>query len=245
MATDADVRWKQRFANFEKAFDRLGEAVARFRQTTDAAALDVLRESLIQRFEYTHELAWKTCKDYAEFQGNNDIAGSRDATREAFAMRLIADGATWMEMIASRNLTSHTYEEERAADIAEKICDDYYPAFQQFAGKMRELRGMTAYGLPVATLAALKDIFRAQPAIEKVALYGSRAKGSFKPYSDIDLALLGDGISTETVAEIARQIDDLLLPYKVDLTLYAALKSADLRDHIDRVGKEIYRREEK
>ena len=83
----------------------------------ELARINLLKEGLIQRFGYTHELAWNTMKDYARYQGNEEVAGSRDATREAFRLKLIEDGALWMEMIGSRNQTTHTYTEATADEI--------------------------------------------------------------------------------------------------------------------------------
>jgi nucleotidyltransferase substrate binding protein (TIGR01987 family) len=100
----------------------------------------MLREGLIQRFEYTHELAWNVMKDYAVYQGNSSIGGSRDASREAFQLQLIANAHVWMDMISSRNKTSHTYNEDTAEEIFSKILEEYYPAFMAFKNKMEEKR---------------------------------------------------------------------------------------------------------
>ncbi|MGB3618179.1 MAG: nucleotidyltransferase substrate binding protein [Catalinimonas sp.] len=139
-----DARWKQRFGNFEKAFAKLTEAVEWMRANPspagDTVVKEMFREGLIQRFECTHELAWNVMKDYARYQGNPDVGGSRDATREALRIGLIADGHTWMAMIGSRNQTSHTYNEDTAEAIFDRIGDDY-SAFRTFAATMRE-KGM-------------------------------------------------------------------------------------------------------
>jgi nucleotidyltransferase substrate binding protein (TIGR01987 family) len=128
-----ELRWVQRFNNFSKALDRLDEAV----QQNRLEQLSILeREGLVQRFEYTHEFAWKVLKDYLEYQGVTSIVGSRDATRLAFTNGLIDDGEVWMDMIQSRNLTSHTYDEELAEDISEKIIELYHPALLSFKQKM-------------------------------------------------------------------------------------------------------------
>lgn len=131
-----DIRWQQRFQNFLKAFTLLEEAVAlqQHRELTDLE-----EQGLIQRFEFTHELAWNVLKDYFQYQGNTAITGSRDATREAFKMGLIEDGEGWMEMIKSRNLSSHTYNEAVAEDLTEKIVEEYYGLFRTFKNKMQQL----------------------------------------------------------------------------------------------------------
>jgi nucleotidyltransferase substrate binding protein (TIGR01987 family) len=149
---EQDIRWQQRFSNFVKALHKLSQAVEYIKHnftdeesTIDDSDLgyildDIIKEGLIQRFEYTHELAWNVMKDYANYQGNSTIAGNRDATREAFQMQLIADGKVWMDMIGSRNKTSHTYNEETANEIYFKILNDYYPAFLAFQTVMEAKR---------------------------------------------------------------------------------------------------------
>ena len=139
--TDQDIRWQQRFNNYNKALKKLQEAInfiknSAQKNTNDVLA-DLIKQGLIQSFEYTHELAWKVMKDFLNQAGNNEIYGSKDATKEAFAVGLIKDGEVWMEMIKSRNKTSHTYNEETASDIFQKINQDYFPAFIAFQKTMQ------------------------------------------------------------------------------------------------------------
>lgn len=131
-----DVRWRQRLANFRRAFSRLADAVALARQRPLS---DLERQGLIQAFEFTHELAWNLIRDYFRYQGNTGIMGSRDAVREAFAAGLVSDGEGWMDMIASRNRTSHTYNEAVAADIATRIIGKYTPLFELLLTRMNEI----------------------------------------------------------------------------------------------------------
>jgi len=145
-----DIRWEQRFSNFLKAFGKLDEAVTKIKNDygidtagnidEDSFLDDIIKEGLIQRFEYTHELAWNVMKDYAIYQGNTAVSGSRDAIREAFSLGLIQQGKIWMDMIGSRNKTSHTYNEGTADEIFHRIIDDYHVAFKDFKHKMEELR---------------------------------------------------------------------------------------------------------
>jgi nucleotidyltransferase substrate binding protein (TIGR01987 family) len=121
-----DIRWVQRFSNYKKALVQLEAAV---KISIKRQLSDLEKQGMIQEFEYTHELAWNTLKDYLEYQGNNSIKGSRDATREAFKVELISDGEAWMDMIKSRNQSSHTYNEETAHDIVTAIINTYYPLF--------------------------------------------------------------------------------------------------------------------
>lgn len=131
-----DMRWQQRFQNFLKAFVLLESAVRKF---NDEGLSELEEQGLIQRFEFTHELAWNVLKDYFEYQGNTEITGSRDAAREAFNKGLIQDGDGWMEMIKSRNKSSHTYNEETAKELVEQIVQSYYTLFSVFKDKMISL----------------------------------------------------------------------------------------------------------
>ncbi len=123
-----DIRWKQRFANYQKALSELREAI-QISRTRELSKLE--KQGLIQGFEYTHELAWTLMKDYIEYQGPAEVKGSRDATREAFKRGLITDGTQWMDMIRGRNLTSHTYNQSSANQLAQTIIDHFYPLFEE------------------------------------------------------------------------------------------------------------------
>ena len=85
-------------------------------------------------------------------------------------------------------------------------------------------------------------MFARFPAVDKAVLYGSRAMGTYKVGSDIDLALYGDRLTLPQLAAISSELDDLLLPYTIDLSVFAMLNNADLREHIGRVGKVFYER---
>lgn len=143
---DEDIRWQQRFSNFNKAMDKLSMAIEFIEASdevneevdSDSLLSEILREGLIQRFEYTFELAWNVMKDYAIFQGKPDVAGARDAIREALQLGIISNGQMWMEMIGSRNRTSHTYNKETADDIFHKIVQTYHVLFFDFQKKMNE-----------------------------------------------------------------------------------------------------------
>jgi nucleotidyltransferase substrate binding protein (TIGR01987 family) len=124
-----DVRWQQHFHSFQKAFVQLRSAVELKEQR---ALSDLERQGLIQAFEFTHELAWKTLKDFLEARGTINLFGSKDATREAFATGLIANGEAWMAMIQSRNRTTHTYNQQTANEIAEAVANTYFTEFRNF-----------------------------------------------------------------------------------------------------------------
>ena len=96
-------------------------------------------QGLIQSFEYTHELAWNTLKDFLESRGNKEIFGSKDTTRKAFQLNLIANGEDWMDMIQSRNETSHTYNDETSNKIVQAITGRYYQEFIALENKLSGL----------------------------------------------------------------------------------------------------------
>jgi nucleotidyltransferase substrate binding protein (TIGR01987 family) len=132
----ADIRWKQRFNNYSKAFQTLLAAVelSRSRELSDLE-----EQGLIQSFEFTHELAWNVLKDYLEEKGITGLIGSKDATRAAFKNGLIEDGEDWMKMIEDRNKTSHTYDPKVAQAVVENILERFYPAFEKMAKKFTAL----------------------------------------------------------------------------------------------------------
>ncbi|MDO9226319.1 MAG: nucleotidyltransferase substrate binding protein [Pseudomonadota bacterium] len=121
-----DIRWKQRFNNYTKAFNELSDEVA-LRESRKLSRLE--EKGLIQSFEMAHELAWNVLKDYLEEVAGTKLLGSKDTTREAFKRGLIDDGEIWMDMIKSRNLTSHVYDEVIARKIAEEIYGRFHACF--------------------------------------------------------------------------------------------------------------------
>lgn len=129
-----DVRWIQRLQNFSQALAQL----ERFIEKTELNEME--RQGIIQAFEYNYELSWNTLKDYFKYQGESNIHGSRDAIRIAFQRGIIEDGELWMQMLKSRTLTTHTYNESTAKMIEKVIRDSYFNAFQNLQQKLKELQ---------------------------------------------------------------------------------------------------------
>ena len=126
-----DVRWKQRFQNYNKALAQLQKFI-------DHGELNELEEQgLIKAFEYTYELAWNTIKDFYIDQGVTDIQGSRDAFKLAANRDLIKNVEKWMDMVNSRIKTVHTYDEEVADEIANDIVEFYHPMFIQLQTRLQ------------------------------------------------------------------------------------------------------------
>lgn len=96
-------------------------------------------------------------------------------------------------------------------------------------------------GLSQSDVQSIQEALRRFPKVSEAILYGSRAKGTYRPGSDIDLTLKGDGLSHQDLLDIELAIDDLLLPYKVDLSLHCQIDNSRLIDHITRVGKQFYK----
>lgn len=128
----ADVRWKQRFSNFLKATRQLTE----FIEKEELNKLEV--QGLIQCFEYTFELGWKTMKDYLEQEGLG-VKTPRDTIQTAFQIRLITDGHGWIDALEKRNLLAHTYDEERAMEAEKLIRTKYYQMIKELCEKLGEL----------------------------------------------------------------------------------------------------------
>lgn len=128
-----DIRWKQRFYNYQKALVQL----TKFIEKGELSELE--EQGIIKAFEYTYELAWNVIKDYYEEQGEVSIQGSRDALRLAFQRGLITDGDNWMKMIKSRIASVHTYNLEVAQQINQDIHDIYFQLFIELKEKMETL----------------------------------------------------------------------------------------------------------
>ncbi|MBI9034238.1 MAG: nucleotidyltransferase substrate binding protein [Bacteroidales bacterium] len=135
--TNADIRWVQRFDNYQKALNQLKKAVE---ISSQRDLNDLEQQGVVQAFEYTHELAWKTLKDFLEYKGNEGIYGSRDATRVSFKLGIVENGEVWMDMIKSRNQSSHTYNEETATKVVNDILKSYYKEFIALEEKLKTLK---------------------------------------------------------------------------------------------------------
>lgn len=119
-------RLMEEYFEYKKAVNWLGEALQ------EDVSNPLLYDGVIQRFEFAYELAWKLIRRYLELEGLTEVNSPRAAFREAFAMGIIGDGHTWIDMLNARNLTVHTYNELLAKDIYTRIRDKYYPLLVDF-----------------------------------------------------------------------------------------------------------------
>ncbi|SFB83852.1 nucleotidyltransferase substrate binding protein, HI0074 family [Marinospirillum celere] len=131
----SDVRWIQRFHNFSRAFSLLREAL----ELEPASLSQLEKEGIIQRFEYTFELAWKVLKDKMEQDGLVlDQISPKGVIRQAFAAKYISDAETWIKMIGDRNLMSHTYDFAKFEAIIKTLREEYLPLLDAFYFQLME-----------------------------------------------------------------------------------------------------------
>lgn len=154
MNASKDTRWHQRFENLERAFRLLQEAAGR------QSLSDLEAEGMVQRFEYTFELAWKTLKDFLELQGFT-VAYPREVIKTAFQVGLISMGDAWFEMLDRRNEAAHTYDRQRFLEITNAIRTTFLPALTALVDRLSQEQGQ--FGLSAAHLEAIARIEAIQP----------------------------------------------------------------------------------
>lgn len=126
-------RYEQRLKDFENAFIKLKEGTQK--ENPDDLEID----GVLQRFEFTFELAWKTLKDYMEYQGfSNKIGSPREIIQQAFKHGIIEDGETWIKMMLSRNALSHLYDENTSRKIYEEIKKQYIELLETLMEKLKK-----------------------------------------------------------------------------------------------------------
>jgi len=129
-----DIRWKQRFQNFEKAYLLLNEIADR-----DIDSFSQLeKEGVVQRFEIIIELSWKVLKDYLENEGYDNVKNGKQAIRQAFQDEIITDAEGWMKALQQRNLTSHTYDDDILDETVNFIIDEFYPIVRDLYQKLKQ-----------------------------------------------------------------------------------------------------------
>jgi len=126
-----DTRWEQRFQNFNKSMQYLEDAL-------QIPNPDILQKAgIIQFFEMSFELSWNMVKDYLEEQGFADIKSPRGALKKAFEIGIIENGHDWMDLLLDRNLTAHTYDEQKATEMERLIHNKYFPLLKALLIKFK------------------------------------------------------------------------------------------------------------
>ena len=123
----SDIRWKQRFDNLQRAYQRLRWALESHQQDPDN---DLIRMAVIKAYEFTFELSWKTLKDFLAYNGI-DAKLPREVLKQAFATGLVINGQLWIDMLEERNLMAHTYDDARARKAVDQIQERYLGGLQQ------------------------------------------------------------------------------------------------------------------
>lgn len=129
MSEFKDIRWRQRFINFEKSYKSLSKYIDKPIDT------ELERAGIIQLFEISFELSWKLMKDYLEYQ-QLIVKSPREAIKQAYQIELIDDGHIWIDALADKNLIVHTYDEELAKKMVEDISTIYYPQLKKLYEKL-------------------------------------------------------------------------------------------------------------
>lgn len=127
-----DIRYRQRFENFEKSFLKLQDALDIVEPS------DIEKAGIIQYFEISFELSWKLMKDYLFYLGY-DVNSPRESIKRAFSIGLIDDGEEWLNALVDRNLTVHTYNQEQADEIYKKIANVYCNLLKNLYNKFKDL----------------------------------------------------------------------------------------------------------
>ena len=135
MENKKEIRWKQRFVNFEKAYELLKRTI----EIPNPSEAE--KGGIIQFYEVCFELSWKILKDYLESEGYI-VKSPKESIKQAFQMQIIDNGEVWLSALADRNLTSHTYDETTTNEIVEKINNEYFKEieklYQFFQKKINE-----------------------------------------------------------------------------------------------------------
>jgi nucleotidyltransferase substrate binding protein (TIGR01987 family) len=129
-----DIRWKQRFQNFENAYNVFCRTLKRFEKEPED---EITQMALVQTFEFTYELAWNSMKDYLENEGYDEVKNSKQTIRVAFQAELITDAEKWMEVIQKRNLASHTYNQVILQETVQYIQNEFFPLVRKLYEDLR------------------------------------------------------------------------------------------------------------
>ncbi|MGB7085644.1 MAG: nucleotidyltransferase substrate binding protein [Phormidesmis sp.] len=140
---NSDMRWVQRFQNFEDAFATFSRVFERYQSAPDD---EIIQIALVQAFEFTFEIAWKTMKDYLEHEGYGGLGNSKQTIRVAFRAELIVDAESWMSAIAQRNMTSHVYNSVVLQETILFICGVFYPLVRSLYSTLKKSYEVWSFG---------------------------------------------------------------------------------------------------
>lgn len=127
-----NIRWQLRFENYCHALKTIEEVTHRYKSLSELE-----KDGLIQRFEFTFDLAWKVMQDYLNYMGYKDIKGPRSVITQ-MGQDEVLDPFIWDDILLARNELSHVYDEQKSCSYLDKIIFDYYPALVDFESKMKD-----------------------------------------------------------------------------------------------------------
>lgn len=233
----SNLRWKQRFQNFENARLQLYDTFAMYQQNTLDRRLQL---AFIRSFEFTFKLAWKSVKDYLIYQGVSNINFPREVVKKGFKYHVIQDGQTWIDIIEDEALIQYSVNEEYIRKSVDLISSRYIQALDQVYEYLKiKNQSILEFGLPNGILQLFCDLFNTYLEIDEVKIYGSRAFGNCNHSSDIDLAFYTKS-KKQLTEDLQQKLDALPTPYLFDVTDYNKIKHKPLKENIDKVGKTIY-----
>jgi nucleotidyltransferase substrate binding protein (TIGR01987 family) len=236
MTSAKETRWRQRFDNLERAYTLLSDAAGQ------QSLSDLEAEGMVQRFEYTFELAWKTARDYLDSQGVS-ASYPREVIKAAVQSGLIStQGDTWIEMLDRRNEAAHTYDRERFEALTSAIRTRFLPAITGFVDRLRQDIG--AFGLSSSQLEEIQGVIASFDRIERAVVFGSRAMGTQKPGSDVDICVFGKRVGATEATELSRRLNnETTTAFMIDVVAHSELDNPSLLHHIDQDGVVVFDRE--
>jgi nucleotidyltransferase substrate binding protein (TIGR01987 family) len=228
---ESSERFEQRRADLQKAVIRLEEACAEPESS-------FLRDSVIQRFEFCWELAWKMLKLQLAYLGIEALS-PRDVIRQSLQAGLIGDGEVWTEAQLHRNMTSATYEEPRAG-FAPRVGQRGQHLANQVGAAMQSARKVNpASGLSEQILSLLRQEISRFPEVRAAYLYGSRARGNYTPRSDIDIAIDAPAMTQQAFAQLWSALQATPIAYPLDCVWLQALPESALKEQIRKEGRPV------
>lgn len=174
------------------------------------------------------------------------LRSPRETIRQGFQSGYITNAEDWLQALADRNLTVYIYDDEIITRVLKDIYERYFFILQEFYNnfktRINEMNSILwdKYGLSVANGKRITDILSQFAEVREAILFGSRAKGNYKPGSDVDLAVKGP-ISKDVLSALLAAFEDSILPYFFDVVIYEHITNKALKEHIDRVGISIYK----
>lgn len=252
------LRWQYRFETYSSVLSLL-RRIVELNQTKGFPDFpedlpDIVKESLVHRFELTLELAWKTLKDYLESEGIKITSATpRDVIVEAIAANIITRREDWMAALDDRNTISHVYSRAAYEQVVKNIEQNHLSLLEQFhkrlLGEADQTKRMKRadpndHGLSDRDLRIIAGVLADyRQKIDEVGLFGSRACGQHKDYSDVDLVLYGD-LEEREVARIYTLFKESSLGLKVDVHAYHHIEYAPLKERVDDTAKTLFTREQ-